>query len=130
MTARRNLVLGLGKTGVSVAKYLCAQGESVVVNDSRDLPPGREEIASLGHDVVACFGGFDARLLEGIDRIVLSPGVPRTEPIVEAALSAGMPVVGDIELFANDVEAPVVGITGTNGKSTVTTLVAEMVRAS
>jgi UDP-N-acetylmuramoylalanine--D-glutamate ligase len=130
MTIRRNLVLGLGKTGVSVARWLVARGEAVTINDSRALPPGHTDIQSLGSNVLTEFGRFDSTLLSGADRIVLSPGVSRREPIVEEALRGGMPVVGDIELFAEQASAPVVAVTGTNGKSTVTTLIAEMIQSS
>ena len=130
MTQRRNLVLGLGKTGLSVARWLTAHGESVVVNDSRAKPPAADAVRALGSTVVTQFGGFDLNLLADADRIVVSPGVSSKEPIVCEALRQGLPVVGDIELFAGVVAAPVVAITGTNGKSTVTTLVAEMIGAA
>ena len=84
----------------------------------------------LGSAVVTHLGGFDMALLASTDRIVLSPGVSRAEPLVAAALERGLPVVGDVELFARACEAPTVAITGTNGKSTVTTLVAEMAAAA
>jgi len=126
MSVRRNLVLGLGKTGLSVANHLLAQGEAVVVNDSRKSPPGLKDLEALKGDVVAYCGTFDVGLLEGIDRVILSPGISREEPIVKAACAAKLPPIGDIELFSRAVEAPVVAITGTNGKSTVTTLVADM----
>lgn len=130
MAARRNLVVGLGKTGLSAARWLAAQGESVTVNDSRAAPPGLDGLRKLGSAVVARLGGFDLSLLDGADRIVLSPGVARSEPIICAALARGLAVLGDVELFAQAVRAPAVAITGTNGKSTATTLVADMARAA
>jgi UDP-N-acetylmuramoylalanine--D-glutamate ligase len=126
MSVRRNLVLGLGKTGLSVTNHLLVRGEAVIVNDSRESPPGLRDLEALKGDVVAYCGTFDIGLLEGVDRVVLSPGISRAEPIVRAACAAQLPLVGDIELFSNAVDAPVVAITGTNGKSTVTTLVADM----
>ncbi|MBS0396054.1 MAG: UDP-N-acetylmuramoyl-L-alanine--D-glutamate ligase [Proteobacteria bacterium] len=128
MTARRNLVVGLGKTGLSAVRWLAAQGEAVAVTDSRAAPPGLEALRALPAPVPASLGGFDLGLLDSADRIVLSPGVSRAEPIVRAALARGLVVVGDVELFARARRAPAVAITGTNGKSTVTTLVAEMAR--
>lgn len=130
MGERRNLVLGLGKTGVSVVQWLSARGEAVIVNDSRISPPGAESLANLGSSVVTKFGEFDLALIDAVDQVVVSPGVSRREPIVVKAIERGLPVIGDIELFAQNCAAPVVGITGTNGKSTVTTLVAEMVAAA
>jgi UDP-N-acetylmuramoylalanine--D-glutamate ligase len=130
MAAYRNVVVGLGRSGLSAVRWLTARGESVVVTDSRSAPPGLEGVRALGSAVVTQLGGFDWSLLDGAERIVLSPGVSRQEPFVVEALRRGLPVIGDIELFAREVGAPVVAITGTNGKSTVTTLVAEMARAA
>ena len=130
MAERRNLVVGLGKTGLSAVRWLAAQGEAVAVTDSRAAPPGLDALRTLGSPVVARLGRFDLGLLDGADRIVLSPGVSRDEPIVREALARGLVVVGDVELFARAKQAPAVAITGTNGKSTVTTLVAEMARAA
>jgi UDP-N-acetylmuramoylalanine--D-glutamate ligase len=130
MESRRNLVLGLGKTGVSVVRWLAARGEVIVVNDSRVDPPGTDAMTEFGNSVLGKFGSFDHQLLQNIDQVIVSPGVSRREPIVLEALDRGIPVVGDIELFAQNQSAEVVAVTGTNGKSTVTTLVAEMVKAS
>jgi UDP-N-acetylmuramoylalanine--D-glutamate ligase len=129
LTGRRNLVVGLGLTGLSCARWLLAQGERVVVTDSRATPPGLDALRALG-DVPARLGGFDVAALADADRIVLSPGVSRAEPIVREALARGLDVVGDVELFARVKRAPAVAITGTNGKSTVTTLVAAMANAA
>jgi UDP-N-acetylmuramoylalanine--D-glutamate ligase len=130
MAERRNLVIGLGKTGVSVVRWLIARGESVIVNDSRKTPPGMDDIAALGNSVATSFGRFDVRLLDAVDRVIVSPGVSLHENIVQEAMSRRLPVVGDIQLFADVSAAPIVAITGTNGKSTVTTLVAAMLRAA
>jgi UDP-N-acetylmuramoylalanine--D-glutamate ligase len=126
MAVRRNLVVGLGKTGVSVVQWLVARGESVVVNDSRKTPPGIDQIIELGRTVSMSFGGFDARLLDGVDRVVVSPGVSLREEIIQEARRRELPVIGDIQLFADVSSAPIVAVTGTNGKSTVTTLIAAM----
>ena len=130
MGVRRNLVVGLGKTGASVVRWLTAQGEAVAVTDSRATPPGLDALRSREPAVDARLGGFDLSLLDAADRLVLSPGVSRSEPIVREALVRGIAVVGDVELFATAKRAPAIAITGTNGKSTVTTLVAEMARAA
>ncbi|HEX4618630.1 MAG TPA: UDP-N-acetylmuramoyl-L-alanine--D-glutamate ligase, partial [Steroidobacteraceae bacterium] len=130
MAPRRNLVVGLGKTGVAAARWLRAQGESVTVTDSRSQPPGLAVLGELGASLPLHLGGFDPALLDSTDRVVLSPGVSREEPLIRAALARGIAVLGDIELFARARNAPTVAITGTNGKSTVTTLVAEMARAA
>jgi UDP-N-acetylmuramoylalanine--D-glutamate ligase len=116
----------LGRSGLSAARWLLASGASVAVTDSRQAPPGLEALRGLGDAVVTRLGGFDFSLLDNAQQIVLSPGVSRAEPFVREALKRGLPVVGDIELFARATRVPVVAITGTNGKSTVTTLLAEM----
>jgi len=126
--ARRNLVVGLGKTGLSAARWLSARGEVVMATDSRAAPPCIAEIKKIHQISAVHVGAFDLELLDHTDRMVLSPGVSSREPIVQSAQARGIPVVGDIELFATAGVSPVVGITGTNGKSTVTTLVAEMAR--
>jgi len=130
MGARRNLVVGLGKTGLSAVRWLQACGEQVAVTDSRAVPPGLESLRALGGHFPLHLGGFDPALLDHADRIVLSPGVSRREPLIREALARGITVIGDIEIFGAAKQAPVVAITGTNGKSTVTTLVAAMAAAA
>ena len=122
------LIVGLGRTGLSAARYLRAQGLSVAVTDSRRLPPGLDRIRSEMPDVPLSLGGFDPELFASAGRLILSPGVPLRTPAVAQAAARGVPVLGDIELFARAVEAPVVAITGSNGKSTVTSLVGLMAR--
>jgi UDP-N-acetylmuramoylalanine--D-glutamate ligase len=123
---RSAVVVGLGKTGLSVARHLRAQGIAVRVTDSRAQPPGMEALRALDARVPVRAGGFDAELLAGADVVVVSPGVVRRGAFFDAARARGLPLVGDIELFARAVRAPVAGITGTNGKSTVTTLLGNM----
>ena len=125
-TARRALLVGLGKTGISCARHLARAGWSMVATDSRAEPPGRAEFLALAPGARLSCGAFDVDLLTGVDLVVASPGVALTESIFTAARGRGLDVVGDIELFARDVAAPVIGITGTNGKSTVTTLLGRM----
>jgi len=120
------LIVGLGKTGLSCARFLSAQGEICVVTDSRQLPPGLDELVAACPDMTVHTGGFRDEDFDTASRVVLSPGVALREPHVAKAASHGTEVLGDIELFARNVDAPVIAITGTNGKSTVTTLVSEM----
>jgi len=122
----RAVVVGLGKTGYSVVQHLLSLGARVAVTDSRAEPPELARLAALGAEVEVRAGGFDAALLEHAELVVVSPGVMLTGPFFEAARARGLAIVGDIELFARAARAPVVGITGTNGKSTVTTLLAKM----
>lgn len=118
-------IVGLGKTGLSVARYLLRQGEAVTVVDSRAEPPMLRQLQSELPEVEAHCGGFDVELFRRADRLVVSPGIALSEPAIAAA---GVEVIGDIELFARQARAPVVAITGSNGKSTVTTLLGAMAR--
>ena len=125
-----SVVVGLGKTGASCVRYLAKRGDRVSATDSRSAPPGLAELGDLAAAVQLRLGGFDLSLLEGASRLLMSPGVSLDEPIAREARKRGIDVLGDVELFARDVRAPVIGITGTNGKSTVTTLVARMAAAA
>lgn len=124
------LVVGLGVTGLSVVRYLRRLGERVIVVDSRDLPPGMTELKEKYPDVELHTGKFKPVLFTSARRIVVSPGVPMSEPALKKAKEQGVEIAGDIDLFAHEVTAPVVGITGSNGKSTVTTLLTEMAKCA
>ncbi len=131
------LVLGLGETGLSLARWLVAQGARVRAADSREQPPALAALRSQLPQVEIHRGAFSDDLLVGIDLIAISPGVPLTEPLVQRAMTHGIPIVGDIELFAqqlptNDcrLTTKVIAITGSNGKTTVTSMVGSMCRAA
>jgi UDP-N-acetylmuramoylalanine--D-glutamate ligase len=125
-SARNAVIVGMGRTGLSVARHLQRCGYGIAVTDSREAPPELAGVKALGAAVVTRTGGFDVRLLEKADIVVTSPGVPLDDPFFVQARARGLDIVGDIELFARSADAPVVGITGTNGKSTVTTLLGRM----
>jgi UDP-N-acetylmuramoylalanine--D-glutamate ligase len=124
--AKKSVIVGLGKTGLSCVRYLHARGKRFAVTDSRIAPPELSTLQQLAPEAELHLGGFNLALLDDASEIILSPGVSLRDPFLQAAIKHDIPIVGDIELFARSVHAPVVGITGTNGKSTVTTLVAEM----
>ena len=124
------LVAGLGKTGFSCARFLHRLGVPVTVMDSREAPP---LLARLRRDLpqaAVITGGFDINALRGCRQVIASPGIDPREPLLKTARERGIPVLGDVELFARCANAPVVAITGSNGKSTVTALVGAMARAS
>lgn len=123
---RKAMVVGLGKTGLSAARYLAMQGYSVAVTDSRDKPPALDALREQLPDVAVFVGGFSELALANADVVVVSPGVPLQDPFISRARQTGAELIGDIELFARVVQRPVVAVTGSNGKSTVATLVALM----
>ena len=129
------LVLGLGDTGLSTVRWLAKRGARLRVADTRAAPPSLGALRNEQPAVRVSLGAFDEALLEGVDAIVASPGVALREPLVRGALARGIEVVGDVEIFAREISrrgtaARVVGITGTNGKSTVTALAGAMARAA
>ncbi len=133
-----SLIVGMGATGLSVARHFLREGVPFAVTDSRTQPPGAPELRRLA-DVPCSFGAFSSPLpLDQIAEVVVSPGVSLDEPFLRDVRAAGIPIVGDIELFARALQAAsaesrvpaVIAITGSNGKSTVTALVAEMAEAA
>ena len=124
--ATTSVILGLGETGLSVARYLASQDETLRVADTRAQPPALSELQKTVPGVELRLGEFGRGLLEDAAQLVVSPGVALHEPVVVEARRRGIPVLGDIELFARAVDAPVIAITGSNGKSTVTSMVAAM----
>jgi len=124
------LVVGLGQTGLSCARFLAARGESFAVADSRMHPPGIDELRHELPEVPLFLGPFDSEVFNQAGRLLLSPGIAPQEPMVAEAVARGVELLGDIELFARHAAAPVVAITGSNGKSTVTALFGEMARAA
>jgi UDP-N-acetylmuramoylalanine--D-glutamate ligase len=126
----RTLIVGLGSTGLSCARFLAGRGEQLAIADSRSDPPGLAELQAEMPDIAVFLGPFADAPIATADRLVVSPGVAVSTPEIAAAQQQGVPVIGDIELFAQYANAPVVAITGSNGKSTVTTIVGEMAQAS
>jgi len=123
--SKPTLVLGLGLTGYSVVRHLAGTGSEVTVADSRECPPYLKRVQDEFPGVEVLTGGIPHGRFDGFSRIVVSPGLDLKE-----LDTAGTRVLGDIELFAEQADAPIIGITGSNGKSTVTMLVKEMLRAA
>ena len=120
------VIVGLGTTGLSCARYLHALGWRLAVTDTRLAPPQLAALSALDSSIPVRLGGLDATLLAEAICVVVSPGVPLAGAFFAEAQRQQLQIVGDIELFARAAAAPVAGITGTNGKSTVTTLLARM----
>jgi len=129
---RNAVVLGLGLTGLSLARYLVRQGARVRVADTRDVPPFANDLRTALPDVPLVTGPLTDTTFAGIDLIAISPGVPRNQPAIIAAQARGAELVGDIELFARALppEQKVLAITGSNGKTTVTALTGALCRAA
>ncbi len=131
------LVLGLGESGLAMALWLARVGARLTVADSRATPPGVAELDKGAPGAIKVFGPFADSLLDGVDLLALSPGLSPNEAVVVEARARGIPVTGEIELFAQALrdlglrdKTKIIAITGTNGKTTTTTLVGEMCRAA
>jgi UDP-N-acetylmuramoylalanine--D-glutamate ligase len=128
LSRKNTMVVGLGESGLAVVRFLIERGARVRVNDHRDaeaLGAAATEAEALGAELV--LGGHPDSAFERLDLIVVSPGVPPLAQLDDAE-QRGVPVVSEVELAARFIEAPIVAVTGTNGKSTVTTLIGEMCR--
>lgn len=131
-------IVGLGKTGLSCVKFGLKQNWQMVVTDSRPTPPGLEELNSINQQLTAAgkpiiassFGEISTSLIEQADQLILSPGVDLRLPAIANAIQQGKPCVGDIEIFLQNITSPVIAVTGSNAKSTVTTLVGKMAEKS
>lgn len=133
LSGRKTLVLGLGDTGLSCAKWLAARGAIVSVADSRAQPPHAQALRDALPNVSLHSGPFQDDVLQSADMLVVSPGVPLAEPAVARAVKKGIEAVGDVELFARALkasQAKVIAITGSNGKSTVTAMCGAMSEAA
>ncbi len=127
---KKVLVLGLAKSGVSAASLLNKLGAFVTVNDMKPLSENPEAQGLLEQGIKVICGSHPIELLdEGFELIVKNPGIPYRNPLIKGALEKGIPVITEVELAYQISEAPFVGITGTNGKTTTTTLIFEMLKA-
>lgn len=127
-TSQVTAIVGAGVTGLSVARFLVRQARPFVIFDTRTDLPNAEAIRQEFGPAVLQLGALDQEALTLAHQVVVSPGVPLSTPELVHAAEAGVPLLGDIELFARYAQAPIVAITGSNAKSTVTTLVADMAR--
>lgn len=129
-TSKVKAIIGTGITGLSVARFLAAQGQAFVLMDTRSNPPNLAQVQQEFSGVSIVCGKLDVQTLLACDEIIVSPGVAVATPAIEQAKAAGIPVIGDVELFVRAAKAPIVAITGSNAKSTVTTLVGEMAKTA
>lgn len=127
-TGNKDFVLGLGATGLSIARYLQRNDLDAMFFDTRETPPGVDELKAIYPDAEILPG--DASLPRNVERIIASPGIADSHPLLADARKSKIEVVSDIELFAREAKAPFIAVTGSNGKSTVTTLLYHMCRAA
>jgi UDP-N-acetylmuramoylalanine--D-glutamate ligase len=128
--ADKVLVYGLGKTGLSLARFLADKGVDAHFVDSRDEPPGLDALPDIYPNADVVTGETPTRLLDNTTHIVVSPGIADSDKLLKAARKAGLEILSDIDVFVHEASAPIIGITGSNGKSTVTTLLALMCDAA
>ncbi len=120
------LIVGLGKTGLSIARFLGQHGLRFAITDTRENPPGLEAFRDEFPDAAVFLGGFNQPAFEASSHLIMSPGVALDHPFIEAAQRRGVRLMGDLDLFAVACEVPILAVTGSNGKSTVTTLLGLM----
>lgn len=128
VTTTSSLIIGIGKTGLSCARYLLQQGKSIIMFDTRSTPPEKNVVQAEFPSVPLYLASLPEEVWNHVDQVILSPGVDPKLPILAPARNRQLPIIGDIELFAQQATAPVVAITGTNAKGTVTTLIAAMLQ--
>ena len=126
----KRLIIGMGQTGLSCARFLMAKGLSFDLCDTREELPKQNEIAQEFSESQIFNGQLDGLLLAQYQELIVSPGIAIAEPAIAFAIKQGSRVRGDVDIFAEYVTKPVIGITGSNGKSTVTTLVGEILAAA
>lgn len=126
----KTIILGLGKTGLSCARYLASKGDELIICDTRENPPNLDAVKKEFPNIKIYLGKLQENILLQADRIIISPGLSVHEDIFKKVHEKNIPLISDIELFAQHITVPVIAITGSNGKSTVTTLVGEMAKAA
>ncbi len=125
-TDKQRIIIGLGQTGLSCARYFRRTGVPFAVCDTREAPAAAEAFRAEFPGVELRLGELDSDWLSQAQELVISPGIDKRHPAIQAATAAGAALIGDIDLFCREAEAPIVAITGSNAKSTVTTLVGLM----
>ena len=129
-TIQKRMIIGLGMTGLSAARWCQRQGYAFDLCDTRTELPQRAAIAAEFPQAAIFTGPLQAEMLSAYDQLIVSPGVAVAEPAIVAAAAAGVQITGDVQLFADSCTNPILAITGSNGKSTVTTLTGELLQAA
>lgn len=124
------MILGLGKSGLSCAGYFDRIDQDYIFLDTRNIASGGSQLKDFSNCKEFYFGNLEHELLDRCLALIVSPGVPLTEPFVEFAISSGIEIYGDIEIFVRNSKKPIIAITGSNGKSTVTDLTEKLLRGA
>ena len=124
------MILGMGKTGLSCLKYFSNRNKSIAMMDSREFPPELDSIKKGYPDIPLYLGKFDQEKICMAELLIVSPGISVNEPSIKTARECGIKIFGDIEVFCNNVSRPVLAVTGSNGKSTVASLISDMIENS
>ena len=124
----KSIIVGLGKTGLSVAKYMVANGLDFKILDTRSQPPMLNYFRTHFPDVEVETGKLDLNSLLGAKELIISPGLSLKTPEIQSAKSYGIPIRGDVDIFSQVVDAPIIGVTGSNGKSTVVAMLREILK--
>ena len=122
----KSIIVGLGKTGLSVAKYMVANGLDFKILDTRPQPPMLGYFRKYFPDVEIETGELDLNSLLGAKELIVSPGLSLKTPEIQSAKTYGIPIRGDVDIFSQVVDAPIIGVTGSNGKSTVVAMLREI----
>jgi UDP-N-acetylmuramoylalanine--D-glutamate ligase len=132
LSGQKTLVIGWGKTGIASARFLVSQGARVAVTDEKELSLEEDVLPQLGEDGRRSveWVGYDNAALRSVDMVVPSPGIPPFHPLLKEAVEKGIPVLSELELACRHLQTPMIAITGTNGKTTTTTLIGEILRKS
>ena len=123
---KTKMIVGIGSTGFSVARHLTQLGQHFIMMDTRKEPPLLQKFSVEFPEITLLLGELPTDSFCNVDEVILSPGLSRQIPVVQIAIDSNIPVINDIELFARSANAPIIAITGSNGKSTVTSLLGEM----
>jgi UDP-N-acetylmuramoylalanine--D-glutamate ligase len=131
LRGKKVMVIGLARTGTETARFLVSQGAEVIVSDARPAEELKAPMETLsGLPIRYHLGGENRRWMAGVDCVIPSPGVPMENGLLQEAIKRGLPVLSEVELASRFIRAPLIAITGTNGKSTTTTLIGEILKAS
>jgi len=126
LIVNEKVIIGLGETGLSVAKFLASRNQKFKVIDSRSNPPALSELKRILPEIETEVGELKLKTLLGASELVISPGLSLKTPVIAEAAEQGVAITGDIDIFSKSVSKPIIAVTGSNGKSTVVAILARI----